>query len=768
MAQENQEIDIRAWILRILKNWYWFVLSCAIFGAIGAYKYVTTPKKYRVDASIMIRNNDEILPQMEIMSMIGVDGGKMTIDEVELLTSRDLMTKVIRDLDLQTEYRKMDEMKWLGQYPKHDLTVVYPANYLDTLKKGVNIEIKVRKNDYIVKVKYGRWTRSRHKVKDLTEPFATCAGTLRFAINHPQEIEVGDRYRMLTLPMLPLVDMYKKQIEAVPLKKESNVISIATATDMPSRARDFIRKEIDYYNLDAVEDKNLMASNTAEFVDERLRLIEDELAIAEAEVERYKKKNNIISLTEEAELLVKETLEYGKRIAEIETQLNLVKFVNEFVAEEDKRGTLIPSNIGIVDESLVTLITQYNELLLKRMRVQRTATSENPIINQLDSQLEVLRENIIVSIGNVRSSLNISKKDLEDQYAIAEKQSKNIPTQEREYIEVARNRKLKEELYLFLYKQREENALTLASAVMPAKVIASPQMNPTPVGPRLKLIALVCLFFGILTPLVIMLIADIMNNNVSDDSKELEKRLKIPFAGVLVKNHRGEHIAVREGENSVSAELFRTLRTNIRFMQPVTEPCPVMLVTSSINGEGKSYVATNLAISMALLGKKVALVGLDIRKPMLANYLNLPSQGCLTSYLSDDAYALEDTILASTVKNLDIIPAGIIPPNPSELLQSDRLDMFFQELRKRYDYVVVDSAPVAMVSDTFLLNRIADMTIYVTRANYTTFDLIDFLNQTHEQQRLPKMVAVLNGANAKKIGFGYGYGYGQDVKSGKR
>lgn len=768
MAQENQEIDIRAWVLRILKNWYWFVLSCAIFGAIGAYKYVTTPKEYRVDASIMIRNNDELLPQMEIMSMIGVEGGKMTIDEVELLTSRDLMTKVIRDLNLQTEYRKLDEMKWQGQYPQHDLTVVYPANYLDTLKKGVNIEIKVRKNDYIVKVKYGRWTRSRHKVKDLTEPFATCAGTLRFAINHPQEIEVGDRYRMLTLPMLPLVDMYKKQIEAVPKKKESNVISIATATDMPSRARDFIRKEIDYYNLDAVEDKNLMASNTAEFVDERLRLIEEELAIAEAEVERYKKKNNIVSLTEEAELLVKETLEYGKRIAEIETQLNLVKFVNEFVAEEDKRGTLIPSNIGIVDESLVTLITQYNELLLKRMRVQRTATSENPIINQLDSQLEVLRENIIVSIGNVRSSLNISKKDLEDQFAIAEKQSKNIPTQEREFIEVARNQKLKEELYLFLYKQREENALTLASAVMPAKVIASPQMNPNPVGPRLKLIALVCLFFGLLTPLVIMVIVDIMNNNVSDDSKELEKRLKIPFAGVLVKNHRGEHIAVREGENSVSAELFRTLRTNIRFMQPVTEPCPVMLVTSSINGEGKSYVATNLAISMALLGKKVALVGLDIRKPMLANYLNLPSQGCLTSYLSDDAYALEDTILNFSVKNLDIIPAGIIPPNPSELLQSDRLDMFFQELRKRYDYVVVDSAPVAMVSDTFLLNRIADMTIYVTRANYTTFDLIDFLNQTHEQQRLPKMVAVLNGANAKKIGFGYGYGYGQDVKSGKR
>jgi capsular exopolysaccharide synthesis family protein len=240
--------------------------------------------------------------------------------------------------------------------------------------------------------------------------------------------------------------------------------------------------------------------------------------------------------------------------------------------------------------------------------------------------------------------------------------------------------------------------------------------------------------------------------------------LKIPFAGVLVKNHRGEHVAVRENENSVSSELFRTLRTNLRFMQPTDVECPVVLVTSSINGEGKSYVATNLAISMALLGKRVALVGLDIRKPMLATYLNLPSQGCLTSYLADSAYALEDAILPSNVKNLDIIPAGIIPPNPSELLLSDRLGELFAELRKKYDFVIVDSAPVAMVSDTYQLARVCDMTVYVSRANYTTFELVDFINQTNEQQRLPKMVAVLNGADAKSIGYGYGYGYGHDTK----
>lgn len=261
---------------------------------------------------------------------------------------------------------------------------------------------------------------------------------------------------------------------------------------------------------------------------------------------------------------------------------------------------------------------------------------------------------------------------------------------------------------------------------------------------------------------------DLLNNKLPDDSKELEKRLQVPFGGMLVLNHRGEHIAVREGENSVSAELFRSLRTNLRFMLPTTVQKPVILVTSSINGEGKSYVASNLATSLALLGKHVALVGLDIRKPMLAEYFGLNQAGCLTSYLSDTDYTVDDVVVESGTPGLDLIPAGIIPPNPSELLQGDRLDQLFAELRTRYDYVVVDSAPVAMVSDTFLLSRLCDMTIYVSRAHYTTWDLIDFLNQAHEQQRLPNIVSVLNGVKADKVGYGYGYGYGYDAKSKKK
>ena len=768
MSQKEQEIDIRAWIIRILKNWYWFVLSCAVFGAIGLYTYFSTTKKFVVDASIMLRSDDEALPKFELVtSMMGMGGTKSTEDEVELLTSRDILGPVVKELDLQTEYRKYDALKWVGQYPTHDLTVVYPPVYLDTVTRGVNIDVKVRKNDYVVKVKYGRWTRSRHKVNDLTTPFETCIGMLSFAINNPEEVEVGDKYHMHTLPMLPLIGSYKKNIIAAPVRKESNIITISTTTDMPTRGRDFIRKQIEYYNMDAVLDKNIMASNTAAFIEERLRLIEQELAVAEKDVAQYKQRYDIVDLESEAILALQEGAEYKKQVAEIETQLNLVGYIAEYVSDETKKNNLIPANIGVEDIALISLISEYNQLMLDRMRVRRTASDSNPVLNQMESQLTAMRENIITTISSLTSTLTIAKQDIERRQGTINTQRNNLPDQEQEFIEVMRNKVLKEELYLFLYKQREENALTLASTVTPAKVVNTPQMNPTPVAPRLSIIGLFCLILGVMLPLAVMIMYDIMNNRISDDARELERRLKIPLGGSLVKNHHGGHIAVREGENSVSAELFRTLRTNLRFMQPKDVKCPVILVTSSVNGEGKSYVATNLAISLTLLGKRVALVGLDIRKPMLSTYMNLPSQGCLTSYVAEDAYTMEDLIVPSGIANLDVLPSGVVPPNPSELLQSEKLDQLFVELRQNYDYVIVDSAPVALVGDSYLLHRLVDMTIFVTRANYTAYDLIDFINQTHMQQRLPKMVAVLNGVDAKKIGYGYGYGYGSTAKNKK-
>lgn len=760
MAQQTQEIDIRLWCKRLLKNWYWFFISCFLFGVWGIYKYFSSTKQYPVDARIMIRSTDPEMemPQMEVMQMMGLGGSKQVEDEVAILTSRDILTQVVKDLDLQSEYRKKRNLRWEGQYPSRGLTVVYPEQFLDTTTKFVRVKLRVRKNYSVVRVQYGQWDFSRHRVKDITQPFTTCAGEISFKLHAP--LEAGDKYNILTLPILPIVDKYAQAIVAEPIKKESNVIAISTITDMPRRAIDFINREIDLYNQDALIDKNLMASNTASFIEERLHLIENELSVAEAEVEQYKEDYGIVDLASEAGLYLRESAEYKKRVAEIETQLNLVKYVADYVSDDTKAESLIPANLGIADGSLVGLIAEYNKIILNKMRVQRTAMDNNPVVSQMEGQLAVMRENIITSIASVSNSLIISKQDLEKRYGNVESQRGDIPSQERKYREVARNKQLKESLYLYLYEKREENALTLASTIVPAKVIAKPQMNPTPASPRLKIIAFICLVLGCGVPFAGIYLYYMFNNRLEDDSKELERKTKLPFGGALVQNHHGEHVAVRDGVNSVSAELFRSLRTNIGFMVPSAQKNPVILVTSSVNSEGKSYVATNLAISLSLLNKKVALVGLDIRKPMLAQYLGLSSEGCLTSYLSDDSYSVDDLVLHSEFSNMDILPAGIIPPNPNELLQSPRLDQLFAELRQRYDYVIVDSAPVAMVSDTFQLSRVADMTVYVCRARYTTFDLIDFLNQVHEQKRLPNIVTVLNGVNAKNIGYGYGYGYG--------
>lgn len=756
MAQEMQEIDIRLWITRILKNWYWFVIGCIIAGGLGVWHYFSTTYKFTVDSEVVLRENDaaSMLPQADLMNMLGFGGGKAIADEMLVMNSRDMMRQVIDGLGLQTEYRKKEGLRWLGQYPGRDLSVVYPTHFVDTMLRVAKISIKVRRNDYLVRVNYGRFVNSRHKVKDLTVPFETCAATLCFDIHNLEGMREGDCYHIVTYPRLPLVNAYCENFQVSKKQKDANVISISTVTDMPRRGCDVIQKLIELYNAESVMDKTLMAKNTEAFLSERLSLMEKELAEAEQVEVQYQEMHNIVDIEEEAGLFLKENAEYRKKLTEIETQLNLVQFVLDFVVDDKHSDQLIPANLGITDPALIMLITEYNELMLRKMRVERSASGDNPVLNQMHSQLSLMRENVIATMISVRETLMIAKNDLEKLFYIADVWRDDAPAQIKQYREVVRMKLMKEKLYLFLYQKREENALSLVAAIPPAKIIAVPQMNPIPLSPKWKYYALICLFLGMGFPLGIMILGDMFNNRISMNSKDLEKNLKVKLAGVIA-NNKGESVVIREGDHSVAAEMFRTLRTNIRLAQPTGLKCPVILVTSSVNEEGKSHVATNLAISMAMLGKKVALLEMDFRKPSLAKYLNLSSQGSLTDYLSNKVYMLEDVIVDSSIKNLDILPVSVAPSNPSELLQSDRTETLFADLRERYDYVVVDSAPVSMVSDTFLLGGTADMTVFVVRADYTTFEMIDSINRIYEQERLPNMLAVLNGVNAKELDCGF-------------
>ena len=454
-----------------------------------------------------------------------------------------------------------------------------------------------------------------------------------------------------------------------------------------------------------------------------------------------------------------------KALAEIETQLSLVAYIDEFLRDETKHNNLIPSNIGIEDASLAGSLSEYNALQLQRMRIMRTATEDNPVVDQMTSQLASMRQNIIATIGSVRESLKIRQRNLLTQDSKYNRQIKEAPQQQREYERVVRDQKIKERLYLYLYEKREENALMLAATSMPAKIIDLPQRDVKSQSPKPKKLFLLCILLGLMIPAGILYLYVLFNDTI-DDVKEFEKRVKAPLLGQLVQNSREAHIAIHEGESTMSAELFRLIRTNLRYVLPSDVKSPVILVTSCINGDGKSYVATNTALSLAILGKKVVLVGLDIRKPMLAAYFGLRQKGHLTDYLAEPEVTLDDIIIPSGEhKNLDIIPCGTIPPNPAELLQTERLDALFAELRKRYDYIIVDTAPVALVSDTYHLDRVGDITIFVFRYKYTPSEMIEYVNNVIDQQRMHNVACVLNGVKGLRAGYGYGYGYGQQTKS---
>lgn len=750
-----EQFDIRTFCMRLLKNWYWFIIAGIFCTLVAVWHYLSTTTRFRVDSTLMIRSSDDehSIPQAEMLSMMGLGGMKQIDDEIAILTSNDILMQAIRELDLQTEYRKRDKMRWVGQYPAHDLTLLHAPLMTDTLTKSIKVSVKVRKNDILVKVKYGFFTSSRHKLKTIDEPFISCVGPLQLVANVP--LEKGDKYKIRTAPLLPLAAAYKERIKAAKLKSESNIITLTAQTDMPEREVRFINKQIELYNMDAVIDKNIMASNTAAFIEDRLKLIAVELSEAEEQVEQYKQDKQLLSPSAEAQLWFAESNSYRRQLAELNTQMNLIQYVEDFIRQQDNNDALIPANLGIADHSLAGVIGEYNALVLHKLRIRRTATADNPILAQLDSQIELMRSTILSSIQSARNSLNISVRDLQSRNQIAQGQMQETPGIEREFVAIRRDKNLKEQLYLYLYQKREENALTLASTVMPAKIVDIPKVYPKPLNHRPIVILFLIALFSLALPIGGMYLYDLFNTKI-DDEKLFEKHIRIPYAGALIQNHHGGHFAVQEGVNSVSAELFRGLRTNLRFLQPQGVEHPAILVTSGINSEGKSYVATNLAMSLALIKKKVVLVGLDIRKPQLAAYFGLSNPGCLTSYLADDSYSIDDTIMPSGKHpNLDIIPAGIIPPNPSELMLSNRLDELIAELKKRYDYVIIDSAPIALVSDTFMLDRISDMTLYVSRFQYTTKELVDFLNQIAEQKRLKNMAAVLNGVKRARVGYGY-------------
>lgn len=757
-TSKKREIDIRRIVRITWEHWWWFVIGVVLCVTLGVLYYMRKAPEWTTNATIMLRQKDAAGNggSIEALSMLGLSGNTAAEDEVVVLSSRGLMYQAIDALNLWDDNSKRGGWRWEGEFRNPALTIDYITLTEDAQESPFIVTVRPSDNGYTIKTKLSFFKRSSTHVDRLDEPVETKVGTIIVHANRP--LSEDTTYRVIHKRKELVVSDYRKALVVRLQKKESNIINLAFTSTNPERDKALLFQIIEQYNLNAITDKNMIATNTAAFIDERLAIITAELTEAEEAVANYKEQNNIADLNTQASLFLQANSAEQRAMAEVETQLRLVEYIDEFLRDDSKRDNLIPANIGVTDASLSGSLNEYNSLLLQRMRILRTATEDNPVIEQMNAQLASMRQNIIATIGSVRESLKIRQRSLQIQESKFDRQIQNAPVQQREYVRVVRQQQIKESLYLFLYEKREENALMLAATAMPAKIIDLPEKDVKSRNPKLPKVLLFCFLIGLVVPALILYLCRLFNNKI-DDAKEFEKRIHAPLLGQLVKNSRNAHIAIHEGESTVSAELFRLIRTNLKFIIPANTKSPVILVTSCINGDGKSYVSSNTALSLAMLGKKVALVGMDIRKPMLAVYFNLNTKGHLTDYLAEPEVALDDIIVPSGEHpNLDLIPCGTIPPNPAELLQSERVEQLFEELRKRYDYILVDTAPLAMVSDTYQLDRISDMTLFVCRYKYTPSDMIDYINNVIEQKRMHNVACVLNGVKSANAGYGYGYG----------
>ncbi len=752
----SDEINIRELVSKYLIYWKWLLISMFVFVGIASIYLAITNNQYEISTSVLIKDEESGVSELAILDDLGFNGGKNNIDnEIQIFKSADLIKSTINATKYNIICTKKQGLKDAIIYPNPFDILIKDIN-LDTITAPISIYITKEKNFYHFNISYKEKTLEIKK-KHLPVELKLTDGTIQIENLAPiSEIEDGYLIQIFN-PESMAVEISNK-INVTPTSKNSSVLTISYITQNIKEGKDFLNKYVELYNEQAVEDKNQIAFNTAMFIDDRLKSLTVELSTVEKNVEDFKTKHKITDISSETELFINQTGINEEKAKEIETQLNIIKYVESFINDENNKNRLIPI-LGITDQSLAELINKYNQLLLEKDRIERASTSANPILESMINQLSSMRYGIKHSIVNIRKTLSIAKTDIDFENAQTSGKIRQIPKIERELIEIKRQQQIKETLYVFLLQKREETNLTLAATTPKAKTVSTARANYIPVAPRKKITLLISLIFGLAFPIAIIYIVDLFKTEISS-REELEKLSRVPIIGEIPINQTDKKIIVSPTDTSSGTELFRLLRNNLLFiLKSDTEPKKIITVTSTVSGEGKSFICVNLACTFALTDNKVLIIGLDIRNPSIGKYLGINERHGITSYLAmgED---LESLITTSTqYPNLDILPTGIIPPNPNELLNKPNLDKAIEELKEKYDYIIIDTAPVGVISDTFLINRVSDLTLYITREKVTNKDSILLINDLHEEGRLTKPYLVLNGSKIGKKHRGYRTGY---------
>ena len=588
--------------------------------------------------------------------------------------------------------------------------------------------------------------------------------------NFNKKEKFGQReIRVEIRPILDVVDVLVQSISIEPVNKMSSVIELSMSLSNKDKGIDILTQIVENYNEDAIEDKSQIGKSTSKFITHRLSIIKNELEIVDKDAENYKKTNDLTNLEEESKEFFKTVSESDKSLFEAETQLKLVEYMIQEIKSQKGNFELIPGNLGFQDISIAALTQNYNEVLLDRNKILRGSSLRNPLVQNMDAQLITLKQNINESLKNLKKSFQITLRELNNQERLINLKVSSIPQKEREYKNIQRQQGIKEALYLYLLQKQEETEISLTVTNSNSKIIDHAYASNKPVSPKRNIVFLVSLLLGVLVPFGIIYLIDIFDTKLHS-RKDLEKNVSVPILGDIPLHDGKEVIVVKEGSRSSAAEAFRLLRTNLDFLLTgVDHNCKSIFLTSTTSGEGKSFVSVNLACTLALSGKKVALVGMDLRAPKITEYLGLANKPGVSNFIKDTELKADDIkISIKTFENLDVYSSGIIPPNPAELLLTARVEELFTNLKENYDYLIVDTAPVNMVTDTLLITKYADMFIYVARAGYLDKRLLQIPQNLYIDKRLPNMAMLINASDFKKS-YGYGaygaYGYGEvDIK----
>ncbi len=763
----NQEdsFDIREMVESYVAQWKWFVFSvfvCMVFTTL--YLRYIIPI-YSATATILVKDEKKggLQSELAAFSDLGISSGvKSNVDnEIEVIKSRRIIRKAIQELGFNVTYVTEGRVKAFEQYNDKPIAFSFysASDKFFKSQKAYTVN-SIDKNHFellsgqssLGKFSYGA-------IIDLTDAKLVVNKTV-IGVNNAENFSINVNVNSVD----NVAESYRGRLDVSALNKNSSVVALTINDPLKDKAVDFLNMLIVVYNEDAIADKKFISENTLEFIQNRLKIISDELGDVEKDVEGFKRTNNITDIASQANMYLSSSVDFEKELIDTETQIKVVDVMIDYIKTKGK-WDLVPNNILVTADSKITtdFISQYNELIIQRNRIYREGTPKNTYLINLERNIEDISNNIISNLERTKTSLNINKSIKEKQNRLIKGKISEIPTQELESRVLDRQQKIKESLYLYLLQKREETAISLAVTAPISKLVDAAFASPAPVSPKKNVFYFIAFALGILIPFSIIYVKSLFDNKITS-RHDLEGKISAPFLGDIPVSESQDEI-INTNSKSSSAEAIRIIRTNMEFMlNKISEgKSKTVFITSTIPKEGKTFVAINLASTIALSGKKVLLIGLDIRNPKIDRYVKLPSKG-LTNYLSKNNEDIHDYIVKlDDFENFYVLPSGIVPPNPVDLLMNNRIDDMFDQLKKEYDYIIVDTAPVNLVTDTLLVAKNADLFLYVIRANFLDKRMVKIIESIYREKNLPNMAVVLNDTKLRKTyGYGYGYGYGYD------